>query len=185
MPGREDVKPPGPVLPKSTGRRQQRSYKDCYAVKMAQRALSAARGARRQLLPRLRQLSAFRDAYLVRSQCSLSDGISGFAPLAGLIRARTRSRSTAAARAPPPRLERPRLAPHLPKTGGRERRAVDATEARRFLGLRPPPETRHRRDRSTDHRRPENAGPRRRARADRHRPEALGRRADGSFSRTA
>ena len=111
MPGRGDVKPPGPVLPKSTGRRQQRSYKDCYAVKMAQRALSAARGARRQLLPRLRQLSAFRDAYLVRSQCSLSDGISGFAPLDGLILARTRSRSTAAARAPPPRVERRRSAP--------------------------------------------------------------------------
>jgi hypothetical protein len=111
---------------------------------MAQRLTRAARGARRQFLPRIRQLSAFRDAYLVRSQCSPSDGISGFAPLGGLILARTLSRSTAAARAPPPRVERRRIAPHLPKTGGRERRAVAATEARRFLGLRPPPETRHR-----------------------------------------
>ena len=52
--------------------------------------------------------------------------------------ARSRSRSTTATRAPPPRLERPRIAPHLPKTGGRERRTIDcrrrravaATEAR-------------------------------------------------------
>ena len=52
--------------------------------------------------------------------------------------ARSRSRSTTATRAPPPRVPRPRIAPHLPKTGGRERRALDrrrrravaATEAR-------------------------------------------------------
>ena len=144
-------------------------------------ATRAARGAR-QLAPRARLLSAFRDAYLVGSSVHRRWG---FTALGGLIRARTRSRSTAAARAPPPRVESRRIAPRLPKTDGRERRAVAATEARRFLGRRPPPETRRRRDRSTAHRRPQNAGPRRRARADRHRPETSRRRADRGARRAA
>ena len=118
------------------------------AANMAQRLTRAARGAQRQLRPRVRQLSAFRDAYLVRNLCPSIGRISGFAPLDGLILARTRSRSTAAARAPPPRAERRRIAPHLPNAGAsrrgavacrrttflganrRRRRAIDATEAR-------------------------------------------------------